>query len=102
MTDEERAKWAEAAVRLVDDAFPGGDFYQQPETWPLCNELLPHALSVAEHAEAFNVAKEQTARLLNQVGMYFDVLAQFTEAKKAYERALAIDEAAFGSLHTYE
>jgi hypothetical protein len=101
MADEERAKWAEAAVRLVDDAFPG-EVTQQPETWPLCNELLPHALSVAEHAEAFNVAKEQTARLLNQVGMYFDVLAQFTEAKKAYERALAIDEAAFGSLHTYE
>ncbi len=100
MTDEECAKWTEAAVRLINDAFPGGDFYRQPETWPLCNDLLLHAQVSTEHAESLGVAKEQTARLLNQIGLYLnDVLARFTEAKKSYERALRMDEAAFGSEH---
>ncbi len=99
MTDEECAKWAEAAVRLVNDAFPGGEFHQQPETWPLCGELLLHALSVMDQADAFKVAKEQTAVLLNQLGVYLQVLARYAEAKELLERALAIDEASFGSDH---
>ena len=99
MTDEENAKWAEAAVRLVSETFPGGEFYEQPETWALCGELLLHALSVAEQAEVFKVAKEQTATLLNQLGLYLQVLARYAEAKELLERALRIDEAAFGSDH---
>ncbi|MGH9754736.1 MAG: FxSxx-COOH system tetratricopeptide repeat protein [Blastocatellia bacterium] len=101
MTDEECAKWAEAAVRMVNEAFPGGDFHEQPETWPLCGELLLHALSVAEQAEAFKVANEQTAVLLNQLGLYLQVLARYAEAKELLERALRIVEASLGSDHPY-
>ncbi len=38
-------------------------------------------------------------RLLNQVGLYLGVRAEFAAARKAYERALAIDEAAYGPDH---
>ena len=99
MTDEESAKWAETAARLVTGAFPGGDFHEQPETWPLCAELLLHALSVTERAEAFKVAKEPTSVLLNQLGLYLQVIARYAEAKGLHERALAIGEASFGPDH---
>ena len=33
MTDDERAKWAEAAGKSVNRMFPGDDFREQPETW---------------------------------------------------------------------
>jgi tetratricopeptide (TPR) repeat protein len=99
MTGEESAKWTEAAARLVNVAFPGGDFHEQPETWPLCGELLLHALSVTERAEAFKVANERTADLLNLIGVYLRVLARYAEAKGLHERALAIHEASFGPYH---
>jgi tetratricopeptide (TPR) repeat protein len=100
MTDEERAKWAEAALRVVNDKFPDDDFCQRPETWSLCDELLTHARALTEVAESLDVAKEQTAELLNQAGLYLKhVLAQFAEAKEFHERSLAIEEAAFGSDH---
>lgn len=100
MTDEECAKWAEPAVRLVNEAFPGGDFHEQPETWPLCGELLLHALSVTEQAEAFNVANEETVNLLTGIAAYLRfILAQYPKAREILERALRIDEAAFGSDH---
>lgn len=94
MTDEELAKWAEAAVRLVNDVFPADDFYQAPYTWPLCNELLPHALLIIQQTETLNVAKEQTTRLLNQVRFYLRSLARNTEAGETLNRALAIVERA--------
>ncbi|HKQ89381.1 MAG TPA: FxSxx-COOH system tetratricopeptide repeat protein, partial [Blastocatellia bacterium] len=99
MTDDESAKWAEAAARLVNEAFPGGEFYKQPDTWPLCGELLLHALSVTERAETFKVANEQAASLLDRLGVYLRVLARYTEAKGLLERALAIDETSFGPDH---
>ena len=100
MMGDESAKWAEAATRLVYYAFPGGHFYEQPETWPLCGELLLHALSVTEQAEAFNVAKVETANLLSGIAAYLTfILAQYSKARNLLERALAIDEASFGPDH---
>jgi tetratricopeptide (TPR) repeat protein len=99
MTDEERANWAEAAVLVVNNKFPGGDFYQRLETWLLCGELLLHALSVTTQAETSKVANEQTAILLNQLGVYLRVFARYVEAKDLLERSLRTDEAAFGSDH---
>jgi len=99
MTGKKSAKLAEAAAQLVNGAFPGGEFYQQPATWPLCGELLLHALSVTERAEAIKVANELTANLLNRLGVYLRVLARYAEAKGLLERALAIDEASFGPDH---
>jgi tetratricopeptide (TPR) repeat protein len=84
----------------VNKVFPGGEFYQQPEIWPLCGELLLHALSVTEQVEAFNVAKEETANLLMGIATYLRfILAQYPKAREIVERALAIDEASFGSDH---
>jgi tetratricopeptide (TPR) repeat protein len=100
LPEGDRRTWAEAAVRLVNDAFPSGDVPPQDvRSWPMCARLLPHALAAAGHAEALQVASEATGRLLNQAGLYLWGRAEFAQAKAAFERALAIDEAVFGPDH---
>jgi len=97
LDEDEKKKWAEAAVRIVDEAFPFDS--DDVGTWPVCSRLLPHALAAAEHAEALDVASDSTGRLLNQTGLYLKERARFVEAKEMYERALAINEAAYGPDH---
>ena len=94
---DEKKKWAEAAVRIVNKAFPYRS--DDVQTWHVCSRLLPHALAAAELAEAFDVASDSTGRLLNQTGGYLSGRAQFPEAKEMHERALDIDEAAYGPDH---
>jgi len=93
-----RRTWAEAAVRLVDDALRLGDT-RDVQTWAVCARLLPHALAAARHAEAFQVASEATGYLLNQAAGYLYGRAEFVEAKALLERALAIFEGQLGPEH---
>jgi len=97
LAENEKKKWAEAAVNIVNNGFPGNS--DDVRNWPACVPLLPHALVAAEHAETHQVALESTGRLLNESGLFLESRAQFTEAKKIYERALAIGEAVYGPDH---
>ena len=97
LPQEVQRKWAEAAVSLVNRAFPFDS--DDVRTWPQCSRLLPHALAAAGRAQALEVASEATARLLNQAGVYLRGRAEFAEAGAAFERALAIFEKAFGADH---
>ena len=97
LTTEDGERWAEAAVQLVDDAFPfdsGG-----VQNWSLCSRLLPHALAAAEYAEASDVAASATARLLNHTGVYLYERGRFAEAKEMLERAHGIGNRVLGSEH---
>ncbi len=110
-----RKQWAEAAVRIVNEAYPFES--DDVTTWNDCARLLQHGLAAAEHAEiaaidsiasddkehrlAMTIASEQTARLLNQMGLYLKGRAQFQDAKTLYERALVVYEKALGSEHEY-
>jgi len=97
LDEDERKKWAEAAVRIVDKAYPFDS--DDVGIWLVCSRLLPHALLAAEHAEALDVASDSTGKLLNHTGVYLKGRAQFAEAKEMYERALAISEAVYGPDH---
>ena len=90
-------EWAEAAVKLVDDAFPFK--LDKVETWSASVRLLPHALAAAGHSEGLGVALETTSRLLNQVGLYLLNRAQPAEAERSLRRALAIAEKVYGPDH---
>jgi Tfp pilus assembly protein PilF len=98
MTEDDFKTWPEVAVRIVNDSFPG-DIQDNVNSWLVCARLLPHALAVSEAAETQKLAPEATGRLLNQVGSYLQKRAQFAEARKQFERAIAIDEAAYGKDH---
>lgn len=94
---DEQGKWAEAAVRVVNTAFPQES--SDVRTWAKCAQLLHHAAAVVESGERLQVDRAATARLANQTGLYFHGRAQYAEAKQAFERALRLNEAVFGSNH---
>jgi tetratricopeptide (TPR) repeat protein len=94
-----KEQWAGAAVEMVDSAFPGVNFDVEPETWPWCARLLPHALRASSHAEVLQLILPATGRLLNQAGFYLKIRAEFSESRKVFERALAIDESVKGPDH---
>ncbi len=98
LTEDERRQWAEAAVRVVDQAFPLES--SDVRTWPVCSKLLSHEQAATEEVEALQVDAKATTRLINQTGVYFLGRAQYAEAKQAFERSLRINEVAFGTDHS--
>lgn len=94
---EQRKVWSEAALGIVRSVFPSGNF--DVGAWDICAALLPHALSFSAHAERTGVEPGGTAILLNQVGSYLYGRAEYADARRIYERALKIDEAAYGPNH---
>jgi len=87
-----------AAVKIVNDAVPG-ELLTHLASWPIIRQLLPHAKESATHALQLGIEPEATGRLLNEVGLYLKIRAEFVEAKCVLERAVRIDEQAFGLDH---
>lgn len=94
LSEHDRNQFAEAAVKLVNGAFPYD--LDLRRTWPECARLLPHALAAATHAEERGVAADAAGHLLNETGSYQMNRAEFDQARRQFERALAIDEKALG------
>jgi tetratricopeptide (TPR) repeat protein len=97
LAEEARKRWAAAAARTVNRAFPIDS--DDVRTWPVCSRLLAHALAAADHCEPLKVAADETGRLLNQAGVYLKGRAEFARARACFERALKIAEAAYGPDH---
>lgn len=98
LSQEEREKWIECAVRLVNWKFPFES--DDVRIWPECARLLPHALLTAKYAETNEVALDTVGSVLSGIGTYFRSRAQFAEAKTTYERALRIGEVVYGTEHS--
>ena len=98
LSPEDQRIWAESALKMVNDAF---SFSQLDEgTWEKCSKLSSHALSASEHSERLEVSQQETAVLLNSLGNYLHNRMELASARAVLERALAIDEKAFGPEHT--
>jgi tetratricopeptide (TPR) repeat protein len=97
LTPEEKRSIAEAALRLVNEAFPAES--DDVRTWPACKSLLSHALAITRHAEDLQLTSSMTGRLLNQVGLYLRGRAEFKEAMEVLSRAFAIDLATYYPEH---
>ncbi|MEK6259044.1 MAG: tetratricopeptide repeat protein, partial [Planctomycetota bacterium] len=89
---------AAAAVKLVDAAYPE-DMLTNIAVWPLLQRLLPHARAAAEQAEQFGIEPNATGRLLNCVGLYLQIRAEYAEAKQILIRAARVNETALGPEH---
>jgi tetratricopeptide (TPR) repeat protein len=75
-----------------------------PQNWPRWAVLLPHVLAAADHFTALPGGQQDAARddaswLLDRAAAYLQVHARLAEARPLAERALAIDEAAYGPDH---
>jgi tetratricopeptide (TPR) repeat protein len=91
---QQRENWCDVALRMMQGSFDyDGDSRQ---SWGKCAALLPHALTVARHAEATGISSEVVAKLLNEVGPYLHHIGRFREARGVLERALSQHEKAYG------
>jgi len=86
------------AVRLLRAAAP-----EEVETnlagWSRWRQLLPHVLAVTGHAEDRRVELGPVGWLLDMAGRYLRIRGEPGEARPLAERALAIDEQAYGPNH---
>ncbi|MFH1861555.1 MAG: FxSxx-COOH system tetratricopeptide repeat protein, partial [bacterium] len=99
LTEAKQKRWAETAVRLLNESFTG-----HPQTdvqrWATYAELLPHALAAAEHAEKLQIALPAIGRILTYSGLFLHcVRADYAAALPLCQRALGIDEKALGKNH---
>jgi tetratricopeptide (TPR) repeat protein len=94
MSKETQRQWVEQTVRMVDRAYPEVKF----ELWPICQRYLPHAQVCAEMIDRWNITLPEAARLLNTTGKYLQERAQYAEAERLYQQALAIFEQRMESL----
>jgi tetratricopeptide (TPR) repeat protein len=86
------------AVRLLAAAFPFEGF-KRPALWPVCAQLLPHALAAAGYAEPKAIQGAATSELLDRAAGYLLGRARYAEARALRERALAMAVATFGVEH---
>jgi tetratricopeptide (TPR) repeat protein len=72
-----------------------------PQAWPRWAVLLPHVLAATSHfdIQTQNAGGADAAGLLDRAAAYLQVHAQLAQARPLAERALAIDEAAYGPDH---
>ena len=91
------------ALRVLRADAPA-QIHAAPGTWPRWAGLLPHVLAATGHADQANgqpgpAVMADASWLLDRAGTYLQVQAQLTDAKGLIQRALAIDEAAYGPDH---
>jgi tetratricopeptide (TPR) repeat protein len=86
----------EPALRWLDAAFEGDP--EDVSYWPVLDPLAAHVQAVTGFADGAGLA-DPTARLMNQLGLLLLTKAAYGEAEPLLRRALAIDEAAYGSNH---
>ena len=96
---EENRQWVEAALKCVTAVFSGSSSPLDLQDWASCVRYLPHAVAVVDHVGDTDGAALDAALLLNRMGLYLDVRAQYKEARSYLERALAIREQALGPEH---
>ncbi|MHC1631622.1 MAG: FxSxx-COOH system tetratricopeptide repeat protein [Methanotrichaceae archaeon] len=89
--------YAESVLESVGGVFSVS--LENISTWPECDMLLSHALTISEHAEKLEVGSKVATLLLNQIGLYLHRRGYFAGSKVALERLLAIDEKAYGPDH---
>jgi len=73
------------ATRQLAGALPG---WQDPADWPAWRMLLPHIDALASHAPP-DTDTQDTARLLNQAGLFLNGQGQPGRAAGYFQRALA-------------
>ncbi len=96
MEQEVQRVWAERVVRALRRAFPEG---LEVPTWPICQAYLPHALVAASLIDQWTLWFPEAVSLLERVGKYLEVRAQYDEAERCYQQALRIRRQHYGEGH---
>ena len=97
--NDELSHWLEVATQIFNQSFPR-DLYENPEQWPLCNELLPHAQRVIDISSKIPTMRgTPLAVMLTYVAICLDVQFQLEEAAIFHQQAIDIAAAEWGPNH---
>jgi tetratricopeptide (TPR) repeat protein len=97
LAQQERGEWEAAAMLLVSSVLP-----EDPDDfrhWPAYVRLEPHVRAVAGGVVLSHPSATVAASMLGRLGVYLRSRAQFSSARDLLERALQIEEAAYGPDH---
>ncbi len=92
MTPDGARAWAERTVRVLAQVFPGPE---EVEAWETCRQLLAHAQTGAGLIEQWQMKLIEGAHLLHNVGWYLFERAEYQEAQRYYEKAVAMKREVF-------
>ncbi len=95
MNKSTQRRWAERAVRALNQAFPEVDY----DTWLQCQHYMPQVQACAALIDQWGMIFAEAAQLLMQAGYYLEQSAQYAQAEPLYQRALAIREKTPGPEH---
>ena len=89
--------WCKATLRLLKDAYPQA--LSDRACWHECAFLLPHVMSVLQHAERIDADPKTSSQLWNLLGLYLVERGDLTRARVSFEWALALHQRAYGPNH---
>ncbi len=93
MDKETQREWAERVVKMVNRAFPVVEF----TSWPMCQQLLPHAQVCTEFIEQWEIRSMEAALLLQKIGDYLCAREQYSYAQKLFQRSLELRRSLVGN-----
>jgi len=92
-----KRRWAGTAVRILAAAMPV-ESWSVPN-WPMCERILPHVLTSADHALECQCEQGKASSLLNRAGAYLVSRGEFSLAQRLVERAVSVGEHVLGPDH---
>lgn len=93
--NEERA-WAIRIAQILSKVFP---WPEEVETWPLCEQLLPHVQICTSLMREKQIEIVEEARLLHNVGWFLYKRGLYSQAQRYYEETIAIRVKMLGEMH---
>ncbi|HZO72310.1 MAG TPA: FxSxx-COOH system tetratricopeptide repeat protein [Ktedonobacteraceae bacterium] len=88
MSEEARYTWAQRTLRVVNRAFPSGEFI----TWSECQLYLPHTQACAAIVERWQIESLDAARLFSRAGSYLNERGHYSASERLLRLSLAINE----------
>jgi tetratricopeptide (TPR) repeat protein len=86
----------EEGMQWIKTAFAGNP--QDVRNWPVLDPLAPHVLALVSEADKVGITGP-ISWLMNHLGALFVSKARYMQAEPMFRRALAINEASYGSDH---
>ena len=90
---------ATVAIRLLRAAAPADDPWDNPPTWSLWRELLPHVLAATNARHILDPAGDDVGWLLHHAGTYVLTRGEPVSARPLLERALSLRRSVLGQDH---
>ena len=99
MSQETQHAWAERTVRLVNAAFPEGDYGAGTNHQYYLQYYLPHVQECATLIEQYHIYFPEVAQLLYQAGTFLYANGLYSQSEALHRQALSIREQVVGTEH---